>query len=123
MVLLSDQPEIDPMVIDRLIEVRRTGRAPLAMATYGKDRGHPVLFGSELFPELRSITGDQGGRDVVQRHRSDLVLVPAGKALFPWMSTPRWITGRCCIASTRGKHPSSSRMGPGNEEPAGGVSH
>lgn len=82
-IALGDQPFIEPQVIDGLIDARRSRRASIAMAAYGDDRGHPVLFGQELFRELRDITGDQGGRAVIHRHREDVVLVPAQSNLIP----------------------------------------
>ncbi|MDQ3656596.1 MAG: NTP transferase domain-containing protein, partial [Chloroflexota bacterium] len=66
-----------------LIEARRVHGAPIAMASYGKDRGHPVLFGHELFSELHDITGDQGGREVIRRHGVEVVLVPSRSAHVP----------------------------------------
>jgi len=82
-VLLGDQPGIDPALIDGAIDARRSGGARIAMAAYGEERGHPVLFGRELFDELRTITGDQGGREVIRRHQDEVVLVPAASPQVP----------------------------------------
>jgi molybdenum cofactor cytidylyltransferase len=81
-VVLADQPGIDGAAINRLIEARQAG-ATLGMARYGERRGHPVLFGHEVFDELRYITGDQGGRDVLRRHGDDVVLVDGGSDQVP----------------------------------------
>lgn len=81
-ILLGDQPGISPDVIKRVIDARRTQAAPVVMALYGEVRSHPVLFGRELFPELRQLRGDVGARGVIQAHRKDVVLV-AGGALAP----------------------------------------
>jgi molybdenum cofactor cytidylyltransferase len=80
--LLGDQPGIDPGAIDRLIDARRDG-AIVGMARYGDQRGHPVLFGRELFDELRTIRGDQGGRDVIRRHAESLAVVDGGSPRVP----------------------------------------
>jgi molybdenum cofactor cytidylyltransferase len=77
-VMLGDQPGISPEVIDRVINERRTSGAPVVMARYGHQRGHPVLFGHELFPELRSLAADTGGREIVRDHQDSLVLVVGG---------------------------------------------
>ncbi|MBA3379069.1 MAG: nucleotidyltransferase family protein [Chloroflexia bacterium] len=82
-VALGDQPFIEPAVIDGLIGARRWNQAPIAMASYGDERGHPVLFAHELFAELHDITGDQGGREVIRRHREHLVLVPSSASSVP----------------------------------------
>ncbi len=82
-VALGDQPFIEPQVIDGLVAVRRAQGAVIAMAGYGGNRGHPVLFGHEMFPELHDITGDQGGREVIRQHRNEVVVVPARPAHVP----------------------------------------
>lgn len=82
-VALGDQPFIEPQVIDGLIEARRIHGVSIAMARYGEDRGHPVLFGHEHFAELRDITGDQGGREVIRRHGDEVVLVPSRTSHIP----------------------------------------
>lgn len=82
-VALGDQPFIETGDIDGLIDARLLQRATIGMAAYGDDRGHPVLFGRERFAELRVITGDQGGREVIRRHRDDVVLVPSAASEAP----------------------------------------
>ncbi len=77
-VMLGDQPGISPEVIDRAIKARRESGAPVVMARYGNQRGHPVLFGGELFPELRNLDADAGGREIVRDHQDLVVLVDGG---------------------------------------------
>jgi molybdenum cofactor cytidylyltransferase len=77
-VLLGDQPGISPATIDRVTAAYREQGAPVVMARYGEQRGHPVLFGREIFPELMALGGDMGGREVVRTHRDQLVLVDGG---------------------------------------------
>ena len=77
-VMLGDQPGISPEVIDRTIKARRESGAPVVMARYGNQRGHPVLLGRELFPELRNLAADTGGREIVRDHQDSLVLVDGG---------------------------------------------
>jgi molybdenum cofactor cytidylyltransferase len=74
-VALADQPTIRTGAINALIDARHAG-AKIAMASYGTERGHPILFGRELFSELREISGDRGGREVIRRHAGDVVVVP-----------------------------------------------
>ena len=77
-VLLSDQPTVRSVVIDRLLKQRRDTAPSIVMASYGGTSAHPVLFGRELFSELREIRGDQGARDVIRRHRSQVATVDGG---------------------------------------------
>ena len=50
---------------------------PDALAALGHNgvRGNPCLFPARFFPELRSLTEDQGGSTVIRRHQEELVLV------------------------------------------------
>jgi len=42
---------------------------------YRGRRGNPVLFSRSLFPELLTMEGDQGGREVILRHRDEMETV------------------------------------------------
>ena len=77
-VLLSDQPTIEAEIIDRILAKRRTSGAPIVMASYGDTTSHPILFGSELFDEIRAIRGDRGARDVIRRHEQQVATVDGG---------------------------------------------
>jgi nicotine blue oxidoreductase len=43
-VVLADGPDLAPEAIDRLAEAWRASRAEVVAASYGGDRGHPVLL-------------------------------------------------------------------------------
>jgi molybdenum cofactor cytidylyltransferase len=66
-VALGDQPEVSPDVVDRVIDAWRTTGKPIVVPVYAGIRGHPVLFAREVFEELRTVRGDQGGREVIAR--------------------------------------------------------
>jgi molybdenum cofactor cytidylyltransferase len=68
MLILGDQPFLEPDLIDRLLEEHRAHGQGITIPTYRGRRGHPVLFGARFRRELLLI-GDQGAREVVQRHR------------------------------------------------------
>jgi molybdenum cofactor cytidylyltransferase len=81
LIMLGDQPLITSRVIDMLITAyRTTGRSIVAPLYKGK-RGSPVLFDESLFPELIEVTGDEGGRTVLERHRQEVELVEMGDVL------------------------------------------
>lgn len=82
-ILLGDQPGVDPRVIDRVMTARRTSGASIVMAEYGLERGHPVLFGREHFPALVALDGDHGGREVIRQHTDDVAVVPADRESLP----------------------------------------
>lgn len=60
-VFLGDMPKIPVAILPRLVEVVQAGAAAAAPVCGGR-RGHPVLFGHELFELLRQATGDEGAR-------------------------------------------------------------
>jgi molybdenum cofactor cytidylyltransferase len=81
LIILGDQPLITSEVIDTLINTwQQTGKRIVAPLYEGK-RGSPVLFDASLFPELLQVTGDEGGRSVLERHRKEVELVEVGNAI------------------------------------------
>jgi molybdenum cofactor cytidylyltransferase len=81
LIMLGDQPMITSRVIDTLIiAFKATGKRIVAPLYAGK-RGSPVLFEMSLFPELMEVTGDEGGRTVLERHRQEVELIEMGDAL------------------------------------------
>jgi molybdenum cofactor cytidylyltransferase len=80
-ILLGDQPLITAEIINSLIA--ESARAPDAIiaASYQGRRGNPVLFPHAFFAELETITGDEGGRSVLVRHRGQVQLLEIDDAL------------------------------------------
>jgi molybdenum cofactor cytidylyltransferase len=75
LIMLGDQPLITARVIDTLITTYRTAGTSIVAPLYKGKRGSPVLFDESLFPELIAVTGDEGGRTVLERHRHEVELV------------------------------------------------
>ena len=81
LILLGDQPMMTPRVINALITAYRETGKRIVAPLYGGKRGSPVLFDMSLFPELLEVTGDEGGRTVLERHGQEVELVEMGDAL------------------------------------------
>ena len=81
LIVLGDQPLITPQIIDTLISMYRTTGKPIVAPLYKGKRGSPVLFDKNLFAELLEVTGDEGGRTVLERHRQEVELIEVGDAL------------------------------------------
>jgi molybdenum cofactor cytidylyltransferase len=66
-ITLGDQPLIAAAVIRRIVaRWRETSDATCAITTaYADGRGHPTLFGSAVFPALRTLEGDRGARELL----------------------------------------------------------
>jgi molybdenum cofactor cytidylyltransferase len=71
-VLLGDQPFVTPEIIDALIDAYRSTGRPLVASRYGAVRGAPTLIARAMFEEAMRLSGDTGGRVLLQRH-PDLV--------------------------------------------------
>jgi 4-nitrophenyl phosphatase len=64
-----DQPLITPRLLQRYVETwRATGAGIIVPRTPEGQRGTPVLFAREFFPELANLTGDVGGRALFERY-------------------------------------------------------
>ena len=74
LIVLGDQPFLPPDVIPSLLAARRSA-TPIVAPRYQDGRGNPVLFGSEMFPELLGLAGDQGARSIIARDPSRVTLI------------------------------------------------
>ncbi len=75
LIVLGDQPLMTTHIIDNMIEAKQTTGKPIIAARYAGKRGNPTLFDASLFPELMEMTGDEGGRKVLERHRQEIAMV------------------------------------------------
>jgi len=75
LVLLVDQPGIGPEAVARVRSAGRS-RTALAAASYGGERGHPVLIGADRWADVAAeATGDRGARAYLRAHRDAIALV------------------------------------------------
>ncbi|HSE96555.1 MAG TPA: nucleotidyltransferase family protein [Methylomirabilota bacterium] len=87
-IALGDQLLPDPALIGRLVDAfRRSGR-PIVVPRYADGRGNPVLFAAGLFDELREVTGDRGGREVIARDATRVAEVPVAEPAPSDLDTP-----------------------------------
>jgi probable selenium-dependent hydroxylase accessory protein YqeC len=75
MLMVGDQPLIDDSVINLLISTFATSNAGICFPCIANRRGNPVIFSSRFFPELVRLTGDTGGRTIMERHAEACVPV------------------------------------------------
>lgn len=57
-VVLADGPDLSPGAIDRVISAWREGAGKVVAASYGGDRGHPVVLGRSIWTQIP----DEGAR-------------------------------------------------------------
>jgi molybdenum cofactor cytidylyltransferase len=68
LVALGDQPHVPAAVVVALLAEFARGGAAIVVPVYRGTQATPVVFGAEVFPELRALTGDGGARSVVRAH-------------------------------------------------------
>ena len=73
LIALGDQPGLTAERVNAVIDAGRPGSPLLVVPVAVSVPTHPVLFARALFPELRSLTGDAGAREVVRRHWEEAV--------------------------------------------------
>ncbi len=86
--LLADQPAVTPDLVQALVQRYVETGAPLVVPTFGGRRGNPTLFDRALWPELAQVTGDQGGRALIEQYRDRVEFVEVGEAGALDVDTP-----------------------------------
>lgn len=78
LVLLVDQPGIGAAAVAR-VRAAYESPASLAAASYGGERGHPVLFGRDHWAGIAaSASGDRGARAYLKEHTDVMKLIECG---------------------------------------------
>jgi len=82
MIILGDQPGIDPETINCVADEWRRGDGQIALASYQGRKGHPMLFAKPMFDELVGLHGDKAAWKLVDAN-PDLVRVVSFDRPFP----------------------------------------
>jgi molybdenum cofactor cytidylyltransferase len=75
MFLVGDQPLIPKELINALIKKFTSGSAWIVAPSFKNEPRNPVLFRRDLFFELLQLTGDRGGRALIDKHKKKTALV------------------------------------------------
>jgi molybdenum cofactor cytidylyltransferase len=89
-VSLGDMPLVDADLLDRLIAQFSPDRGALIAVPVSEGRrGNPVLWSRRFFPELMTLEGDVGARNVILRHPEAVSeVVVEGNSAFLDIDTP-----------------------------------
>ena len=82
MILLGDQPDVGPEIIDRVAREWRQVDRPIALCSYRGRKGHPMVFARPLFDQLVGLHGDKAAWKLVDANL-DLVHQVAFDLPFP----------------------------------------
>jgi molybdenum cofactor cytidylyltransferase len=89
-VMLADMPQVDHVLIDRLIAAHDPEKGALvAVPVLNGKRGNPVLWSRRFFSELTALEGDVGARHLIGKYGEAVVEVPvSGNAALTDIDTP-----------------------------------
>ena len=83
-IVLGDQPDIRPGVINLLVEAYRRQGKGIVVPVCRKKRGHPVLIDLKYRSEIAALDPEIGLRELLQRHPEEIleVRVPRSTVLL-----------------------------------------
>lgn len=107
MIMPSDMPELDSNDIALIQKMARQNPNHLVQGTTQSGKpGHPVSFPKDLFPELLTLTGDQGAKALIQANKSRLIKAAlAGTHAITDLDTPEeWTNWRLVRSNSTPKN-------------------
>ena len=81
-IILGDQPGVDPETINRVADQWREGDGQIALASYQGRKGHPMLFAKPLFHQLVGLHGDKAAWKLVDANPDLVRVIPIDRP-FP----------------------------------------
>lgn len=75
--VLGDQLILHPTCIDQAIELMAEAKPLIVSPIYKGKKGHPLLFSRELFQEILDLKETEIIRDIVQKHRRNILTINA----------------------------------------------
>ncbi len=65
---VADQPWLRPQTIREFLDQYAKSGMPLGSLRFGERMGNPAVFSRAYYPELLSLSGDKGGRKILNAH-------------------------------------------------------
>ena len=69
---VSDQPWLSAETIIDLVRRFQSEHKGMACTIRGGKTGNPCIFSQKYYQELQEITGDRGGKQIINRHPEDV---------------------------------------------------
>jgi len=76
--MLCDQPFVDPLLLYQLTERKTENDAGIIACEYKNTLGVPALFDKKYFVQLMKLTGSEGAKTIINAYPDDLMSVPFG---------------------------------------------
>jgi molybdenum cofactor cytidylyltransferase len=74
--MVCDQPMVTPLLLQTLFKMHEAAADLIVASEYDGTIGVPALFGRRYFPELLTLEGKRGARQIMEAHRAEVVTVP-----------------------------------------------
>lgn len=81
-VMLCDQPFVNALFINQLLETFEKEPHPVIASFYGNEFGVPALFHRDLFYNLSALQGNGGAKKLIMQHKGDVVPVAFPEGLI-----------------------------------------
>ena len=76
-IILGDMPDIKSTLINQLIEnYNPSDNKSIIIPTYKNKKGNPILIDREFFPDILSIKGDKGAKDIIKFNKKYINEIP-----------------------------------------------
>lgn len=76
LLLLCDQPHVQPAILQALLAAHQQTQAPVVASAYGETLGAPAFFHRSFFEALLHLKGQEGARKVIAAHPEAVAVVP-----------------------------------------------
>lgn len=76
LLMVCDQPHVSTAHLRALMGAHAATKPAIVASAYADTLGVPALFDCSLFAELASLTGQQGAKAIIQRHREAVLATP-----------------------------------------------
>ncbi len=92
-ILLGDMPRITSAMINRMLDqFEQAQHSAIIQATDNGRRGNPVVWPVKYFDFLKQISGDVGGRHLIEENAENVITVELGEAARLDIDTPEMLS-------------------------------
>ncbi len=75
LLMLADQPQVDTILLNQLIEDFQKGQQPIIATGYKDGTGVPALFDKSYFKKLTNLSGEKGAKLLIENNTSKTVIL------------------------------------------------
>lgn len=73
MILLADHPFQQTSILNRVLNRYKNSDKAICVVVHNGRRGHPVILGKGFYPDIMSLSGDIGAREIIRNHPDQLL--------------------------------------------------